>query len=102
MLTEYYRSATEILTSMAVASLLNIGPSNPTCQRDTVMPTRYTPTSPEWTNLTEGFYTDAPPALDEAAQLAALESFANRLLGEVVETPQAAVDLLNERFWDLV
>ena len=67
-----------------------------------MLPTTYMATSPAWVNATTGFYTAASGPLDEAAQLAALESFADRLLSDVVEPPQAAVDLLNEHFWELV
>jgi hypothetical protein len=98
MATEFYRPNTEILASMALVSLLTA--INPVSY--TGVQPRYTLTSSAWTNPTETFYTEAPAPLDEAAQLAALESFADRLLAHVVEAPQAALDLLNERFWDLI
>lgn len=40
--------------------------------------------------------------LDEATQLAVLASFAGSLLEGMVEPAQDMVDLLNERFWDLI
>jgi len=39
---------------------------------------------------------------NERTQLAILERFATRLVTETVETPQAALDAINDRFWDLI
>ena len=39
---------------------------------------------------------------NDRTQLAILERFAARLATETVETPQAAVDAINDRFWDLI
>ncbi len=57
---------------------------------------------PAWRNSTAEFYVAATEPPDEDAQLAVLEAFAGKLLGEAVEPTAAVVDLLNERFWDLV
>ena len=40
--------------------------------------------------------------LDEAEQLAALENFANKIIGEAVTLPKEIIRALNEKFWDLV
>ena len=103
MQTEFYRSTSDIVTtiSMALASCIGLATPHPEQRRDAV-PTCYSVMSPECVNTTETFYTAATGSLDEAAQLAALERFGNKLLGETVEPPQAVIDLLNERFWDLV
>jgi hypothetical protein len=103
MQTEYYRPTSDLVTtiSMALASCIGIATPHPEQRRDEI-PARYTEMSPACVNSTETFYTAADGALDEAAQLAAFESFGRKLLGETVEPPQAVVDLLNERFWDLV
>src|SRR5438046_6934846 len=39
---------------------------------------------------------------NEGTQLAILERFAKRLVAETIEPPQAAVDAINDRFWDLI
>lgn len=103
MLTEYYRPTSDRLASISVALVSCVGFATPHPARHWgAAPGCYTAVSPAYTNATEGFYTTAAVTLDEAAQLAALENFAETLLSEAVEPPQATVDLLNERFWDLV
>ena len=102
MQTEYYRPTSElVMSAMALASCIGLTAARPSQPRDAV-PACYTVMSPTCVNTTETFYTAANGPLDEAAQLAALESFGSKLLGETVEPPQAVVDLLNERFWELV
>jgi len=39
---------------------------------------------------------------NERTQLAVLERFAARLVTETVETPQAALDAINDHFWELI
>ncbi|PYJ89598.1 MAG: hypothetical protein DME20_00070 [Verrucomicrobia bacterium] len=66
-------------------------------------------------SATTSLYTHASPAYaesfspyhladytNERTQLAILERFATRLVTETVETPQAALDAINDRFWDLI
>ena len=66
-------------------------------------------------STTTSLYTQASPAdavsfspyhpveyTDERTQLAILEQFATRLVAETVDTPQAALDAINDRFWDLI
>ena len=96
MPTDYYRPANDIVLTVALVSLFTYHVSN------MKPPAGYTSASPELSNSSEAFYTEAPAPLDEAAQLAALENFGNRLLAGTVQTPQAAVDLLNREFWNLV
>ncbi len=102
MPTEFYRPTNPLLASFSMAFAVGLvaSPAERDCGR--MFPTPYMVTSPEWTNATAGFYSAATGSLDEAAQIAALESFGRKLLGETVEPPQTVVDLLNERFWDLV
>jgi len=102
--TDYYRPLSETLTavSIRVASCLAIA-SVPLYHTVDRTPTAiYAPAFPAGVNLTSDLYTAAMESSDEVAQIEAIEAFAGRLLAETVETPQAAVDLLNERFWDLV
>ncbi len=104
MQTDYYRPTSAPLTTipmMALAYCISLTSPHPARQPD-AMPTHYAAASPACSNPTAEFYTDAADPLDEKAQLAALENFADKLLKEVVELPQATVNLLNERFWDLV
>ena len=102
MLTEYYRPTSDRLASISMALVSCVGFATPQPARHwSAAPGCYTAVSPACTNATEGFYT-AAVTLDEAAQLAALENFAEKLLSQVVEPSQATVDLLNQRFWDLV
>ena len=42
------------------------------------------------------------PMLDERAQLRILEQFASDVVSQIVSPPQAAVDVVNERFWELI
>ena len=66
-------------------------------------------------SATTSAYTHASPAYvesfspyhpadytNERTQLAILERFATQLVSETVETPQAALDAINDRFWDLI
>jgi hypothetical protein len=48
------------------------------------------------------YYKLAERAPDPAEQAAALRRFAENLLAEVEDTPQAVVEVLNRHFWDLV
>ena len=104
MTTDFYRPTTDLMTtiSMSIASCLAFSAPHVEEPLEALVPAGYTVGSPAWINQTASFYTAAAEPPDEAAQLAALENFASRLLGETVEPPQAVVDLLNERFWDLV
>jgi hypothetical protein len=92
---DYYRPANDTILTMAMLSLLTYPISNMNLPG-------YTSASPELFNYSEVFYTEAPAPLDEAAQLAALETFASKLLANTVQPPQAAIDLLNREFWNLV
>ena len=85
-----------------MAFAVGIAPPRAECNHDAMLPTTYMVTSPAWVNATAGFYAAATRPLGEAAQIAAIRNFAEKLLREVVEPPQAALDLLDERFWDLV
>lgn len=85
-----------------MAFAVGLAAPHPARNRDAMVPLTYTVTSPAWMNSTSGFYAAASEPWGEAAQLTVIEKFAGKLLGEVVEPPQAAVDLLNKRFWDLV
>lgn len=102
MPTEFYRPTTPLLATFSMAFAVGLGAQHAERDRDVMPPTTYIVTSPEWVNATAGFYSAASGPLDEAAQIAALESFGSKLLDDAVEPPQSVVDLLNERFWDLV
>ncbi len=104
MQTDYYRPNSDPLTTISMVALaycISLASPLPARQQD-AMPTPYAVASPACSNPTADFYTATADPLDEKAQLAVLENFADKLLNEVVELPQATVNLLNERFWDLV
>jgi len=104
MSTDYYRPSNERLlaASMTIAYCLALSPSSANQKQEKIQKMIYSPVSSASVNLTSNFYTVPATLLDEAAQLAAIETFAGKLLRKTVEPPQSAVTLLNERFWDLV
>jgi hypothetical protein len=97
---DYYSPANDIVLTVALMSLLTYPLL--TYPISSMNLAEYTSACPELSNSSGAFYIEAPPPLDEASQLAALESFGKRLLAETVQVPQAAVDLLNREFWNLV
>jgi hypothetical protein len=53
-------------------------------------------------SMSSELYTQSSSSLSEDEQIEALRSFAGTLSAGTIDLPQSAVNLLNERFWDLL
>lgn len=104
MKTEYYLPLNLITRSMVLAACVGFTSNPPLRNRDgrhsPAYP--YSPASNKALSPTTAYYQTAAQSLDEKAQILALDSFARKLLAEVTALPEANVNLLNEKFWDLL
>jgi len=102
MLNEYYRPRNELLASLSLVLISSTAVlSHAHSPIVLPAPAPYIAASPDYLNLNGAFYVPAV-RISEEVQVEMLEGFAKKLLSNLVEPPQAASKLLNERFWDLV
>ena len=100
MQTEFYRSHTDLLPTFSLvlaASLVGLNSAaamNPMGGAPGIQP----PT----THYAHSYYGRPEQMADQSGQIAALRQFAECLLKETEESPQAVVDIVNRHFWDLV
>ena len=102
MQTEFYRSHTDLLPTFSLVLAASLVGLNSTA-RAAINPVNGAPgTQPPTAHYAHTYYGRPDQMADQAGQTAALRQFAEGLLKETEDSPQAAVEILNRHFWDLV
>lgn len=102
MQTEVYRSQTELLPTFSLALAVSLAGLNPIALSHPANAGH----GRDWSKLPASaryaYYETAERAPESAEQVATLRRFAENLLAETEDSPQAVVEVLNRHFWDLV
>ena len=101
MQTEFYRSQTDLLPTFSLVLAVSLVALNSTASAVMNPPNR-APGIPPTAHYAHAYYGRPDQMADKAEQIAALRRFAEALLKETEDSPQAVVEILNRHFWDLV
>lgn len=102
MQTEFYRSQTDLLPTFSLvlaASLVGLNSTAPAAMNRVNGAAGIQPPTAHYAHA---YYGRPDQLADQADQGAALRQFAESLLKETEDSPQAVVEILNRHFWDLV
>ena len=98
---EFYRSRAEILPTFTLALAVSLAGANAAIRRSAASITSWD--KPSLGSLfSHTYYMRAEPVMNSEQQVESLQRFAENLLKESQDNPQAIVDALNQHFWELV
>ncbi|MBI2926621.1 MAG: hypothetical protein HYY24_13075 [Verrucomicrobia bacterium] len=100
---EFYRPQTELLPTFSLVLAVSLAGLNP-LTRAALNPINEVPGSiqPPAAHYAHVYYGRPEELTDQAAQMEAIRRFAEGLLNETEDTPQAVVEILNRHFWELL
>jgi hypothetical protein len=102
METEFYHSQTESLPTFSLFLAVSLAGLN-TVAGNIPAGLLHEPIGSVMTVPSQyAYYKTSVKALESEEQLAALRHFAEKLLTDTEDSPQAVVDVLNRNFWNLV
>ena len=102
MQTEFYRSQTDLLPTFSLVLAVSLVALNSTASAAMNPPNRAPGIQTPTAHYAHAYYGRPDQMADKAEQIAALRRFAEALLKETEDSPQAVVEILNRHFWDLV
>ena len=102
MQTEFYRSHTELLPTFSLVLAVSLAGLNSVARHLAANSSHNTNDGTLPALARHAYYEPAARRSEAADQRAALQRFAENLLAETEDSPQAVVEVLNEHFWDLV
>lgn len=102
MQTEFYRSQTELVPTFSLVLAVSLAGLNAVTRPLPASAGHGTSGCTLPSLVGYGYYEPAERASETSEQLAALRRFAQNLLEQTEDSPQAVVEVLNRHFWDLV
>jgi len=102
MQTEFYRSQTDLLPTFSLVLAVSLVALNSTASAAMNPPNSAPGIQTPTAHYAHAYYGRPDQLADKAEQIAALRRFAEALLKETEDSPQAVVEILNRHFWDLV
>jgi hypothetical protein len=102
MQTEFYRSQTDLPPTFSLVLAASLVALNSTANVAMNRPNGAPGSQPPMAHYEHAYYGRPDQMADKTEQIAALRRFAETLLKETEDSPQAVVEILNRHFWDLV
>jgi len=102
MQTEFYRSQSEFLPTFSLMVAVSLAGLNSAVRSHLTPVNNLTGHVQSTTGYYGHYYYGLPEVIDQSDQVQTMQRFAENLLKETEDTPQAVVDILNQHFWDLV
>ena len=102
MQTEFYRSQTNLLPTFSLVLAVSLVGLNSTPCAALNLVNGAPGIQPPTAHYAHAYYGRPDQIADQRGEIAALRRFAEGLLKQTEDSPQAVVEILNRHFWDLV